>query len=247
MSAALIRLARVVILVGCVLAPTGVFAQYRPLSAEEPDHSSRGKRGGYLKAGVAYWQGDVLSDRSLTQWNFDLFGAEHDLTSANIEIDAYLARGLVVPGFTLGYRKDAIRTREAGHLVYGSLFVAADLRLLMIKAAGGAEWGVPSMAFDQTEFETLADGTLQYRHSYPSRNAQVPVGTRSNGVVYPFAAVSLVTRPGPFLFEVGMRVNFVPFSVDDYEVRPGDLVTRTFVDRRVAMPLLFANVGIKLF
>jgi hypothetical protein len=247
MTAAVVRFARLTTLVVCMLAPVAAYGQYRPLDTEADDSGKGGKPGGYLKAGLAYWQGNVLSEGALTSWNFDLFGAESDLTSANVEIEAYLGRHLIVPGFTIGYRKDAIRTREAGHLVYGALFAAADLKLLMIKAGGGGEWGVPSMAFDQTVFTTLADGTVRYRHSYPTRNAQVPVGTRSNGVLYPFAVLSVVTRPGPFLLEVGMRVNLVGFSFDDYEVRPGDRVTRTFTERRVAMPLLFANVGFKLF
>ena len=57
--------------------------------------------------------------------------------------------------------------------------------------------------------------------------------------------MSAVTRPGPFLFEVGMRVNLIDFRFDDYEVRAGDQVTRAFAERRVKMPLLFANIGIK--
>ena len=103
------------------------------------------------------------------------------------------------------------------------------------------------MTFDQTEFAYAADGTVRYRHTYPRRNSQVPVGTRSNGALYPFAVVSAVTRPGPFLLEVGMRVNLIGFHFDDYEVRPGGQVTRAFAERRVKMPLLFANVGFRIF
>jgi hypothetical protein len=245
MNTSITRLAGLVVLVSCVLAPAAALAQYRPMPVEGSEPESGGKRGVYFKAGLAYWQGDIFSESSLTQWNVDLFGAEYDLTSVSLELDAYLAKGLIVPGFSLGYRKDAIQTREAGHLLSAGLFVGVDLKVLMIKVGGGAEWGVPAMTFDQTEFARAADGTVRYRHTYPSRNAQVPVGARSNGALYPFAAVSAVVRPGPFLFEVGMRVNVIGFRFDDYEVRPGDQVTRAFAERNVRMPLLFANIGIK--
>jgi hypothetical protein len=245
MNTSIARLAGIVALVACVLAPAAALAQYRTLPAGEPEPESGGKRGVYLKAGLSYWQGDIFSESSLTQWNVDLFGADYELTSVNAEIEAYLGRGLIVPGFSLGYRKDDIRAREAGHMVSAALFAGVDLKVLMLKAGGGAEWGVPAMTFDQTEFVYAADGTVRYRHTYPSRNAQVPVGTRSNGALYPFAVVSAVTRPGPFLFEVGMRVNLIDFRFDDYEVRAGDQVTRAFAERRVKMPLLFANIGIK--
>jgi hypothetical protein len=234
-----------VALVSCLLAPAAALAQYRPLPVEAPDPGSAGKRGAYIKVGLSYWQGDIFSESSLTHWNVDLFGAEYDLTSANVEIDAYLSKGRIVPGFSLGYRKDAVRTREAGHMLSATLFAGIDLKLLMIKAGGGAEWGVPSMTFDRTEFSYDADGTVRYRHTYPNRNSQVPVGARSSGALYPFVVVSAVTRPGPFLFEVGMRVNQIGFRFDDFDVRPGDQVTRAFAQRRVRMPLLFANIGIK--
>ena len=245
MNISIARCVGLVAVVSCMLAPAAALAQYRPLPVEEPDPGSGGKRGVYFKVGLSYWQGDIFSESSLTQWNVDLFGAEYDLTSLSVEIDAYLRDGLIVPGFSLGYRKDAIWTREAGHMLSATLFVGFDLKLLMIKAGGGAEWGVPSMTFDQTEFAYGADGIVRYRHTYPSRNSQVPVGARSNGALYPFVVVSAVARPGPFLFEVGMRVNQIGFRFDDFEVRPGDQVTRAVSQRRVRMPLLFANVGIK--
>ena len=247
MTTSMTRFAGLAAFVSCLLAPVAAFAQYRPLPVEDAKPEPGGKRGVYLKAGLSYWQGDIFSESSLTQWNVDLFGAEYDLTSINVEIDAYLGKGLIVPGFTLGYRKDAIRTREAGHMVSAALFAGVDLKLLMIKAGGGAEWGVPAMTFDQTEFAYAADGTVRYRHTYPVRNAQVPVGTRSNGALYPFPVVSAVARPGPFLFEVGMRVNLIGFRFDDYEIRPGDQMVRVFAERRVRMPLLFANVGIGFY
>jgi hypothetical protein len=247
MNTSITRLAALVAFVWCVVAPAAAFAQYRTLPSEQPDSQSGGKSGVYFKAGLSYWQGDIFSESSLTQWNVDLFGAEYDLTSVNVELEAYLGKGFIVPGLTLGYRKDAIRARESGHMLSAALFAGLDLKVLMIKAGGGAEWGVPAMTFDQTEFAYADDGTVRYRHTYPVRNAQVPAGTRSSGALYPFAVVSAVARPGPFLFEVGMRVNLVGFRFDDYEIRPGDQVTRAFTEHRVRMPLLFANVGIGFF
>jgi hypothetical protein len=247
MNTSTARFAGLVVIVSCMLSPAAALAQYRPLPVEDPEVASGGKGGAYFKAGLAYWQGDIFSESSLTQWNVDLFGAEYDLTSVSVEIDAYLGSGVIVPGFSLGYRKDDIRSAEAGHMVSAAVFGGVDLKLLMIKVGGGAEWGVPSMTFDQTEFAYDADGTVRYRHTYPSRNAQVPVGTRSSGALYPFAVVSAVARPGPFLFEAGMRVNLIEFRFDDYEIRPGDQVTHASAERRVKMPFLFANVGFRLF
>jgi hypothetical protein len=44
-----------------------------------------------------------------------------------------------------------------------------------------------------------------------------------------------------------MRVNVMQFHFDDYEVRRGDQVTRAFGERRVLVPYLFANIGLRLF
>ena len=75
----------------------------------------------------------------------------------------------------------------------------------------------------------------------------MPVGARPNGVLYPFFVVSAVQRPGALLFEVGMRVNFITFHFDDYEVRPGDQLTRAFEERQMKMPYLFFNFGLRMF
>ena len=46
-------------------------------------------------------------------------------------------------------------------------------------------------------------------------------------------------RPGPLLFEFGMRVNLMQFHFDDYEVHRGDQVTRVFDEhqREGALPV----------
>ena len=225
------------------LAPTGALAQYE----HAPAASSGRKPGTYLKLGLAHWQGDIFSDRALTQWNLDLFGADYDLTSVNVEFETYFHRAFLVSGFSMGYRKDAIRSIDTGHMLSGMLVRDFNLKVLALKASGGGEWGIPSMNFDRTEFDYSVANTVRYRHTYPGRNARVPGDVEPGGMMYPFFGVSAVQRPGPVLFELGMRVNVMQFHFDDYEVSRGDQVTRTFNDRRVLVPYLFANIGFRLF
>jgi hypothetical protein len=228
----------------CWLAlPAGVLAQ-----DERPQESSSGRNSGtYMKVGLAHWQGDIFSESSLTQWNVDLFGAEYNLTSLNLEFETYFPGAFLVSGFSLGYRKDAMRSADTGHMLSGMLFRDVDLKVLALKAGAGVEWGIPSLNFDRTEFDYTVDDTVRYRHTYPGRNARAPVGVRSGAVIYPFFGVSAIQRPGPLLFEVGMRVNLMQFHFDDYEVRRGDQVTRAFDEHRVMVPYLFANIGFRVF
>jgi len=234
----------IVALASLLALPTSALAQPAPAD----DARSGRKPGTYVKMGLAHWQGDIFSESSLTQWNVDLFGAEYNLTSLNVEVETYFRGAFLISGFSIGYRKDAIRYTDSGHMVSGTLFRDLDLKVLALKVGGGVEWGLPSLNFDQTEFDVAADGTVRYRHTYPGRNTYVPfVGTKSDGAVYPFFEVSVVQRPGALLFEAGMRTNFIQFHFDDYEVRHGDQVTRAFAERRVVVPYLFANIGVRLF
>jgi hypothetical protein len=231
-------------LVCCVLAPATLPAQ------TEPTEGSPGGRrpGTYIKLGLAYWQGDIFSESSLTRWSGDLFGADYALTSVGLEVDTYLPwASFPISGFAIAYRKDALSSRQAGHMLSGTLFHDFDLKVVAVKVGGGVEWGLPSLNFDQTEYEYVADGTVRYRHTYPGRNSEIPVGARPNGITYPFLALSLVERPGRLLLEFGMRVNFIRFHFDDYEVRPGDQVMRAFDEKQVRVPYLFANIGLRLF
>jgi hypothetical protein len=231
-------------LVCCVLVPATLSAQ------TEPTKDSRGgrKSGTYIKAGLAYWQGDIFSESSLTRWSGDLFGADYALTSVSLEADTYLPwASFPISGFAIAYRKDAIPSFETGHMLSGTVFHDFDLNVLAVKVGGGAEWGIPSLNFDQEELDVAPDGTVRYRHTYLHRNSTVPIGSRPNGALYPFLALSLVHRPGPLLLEFGMRVNFIRFHFDDYEVRPGDEVMRTFDETQVRVPYLFANIGLRLF
>jgi len=230
-------------LVWCVLVPAAATAQ-----TKQEDTRPHGRKSGtYVALGMAYWQGNIFSPSSLTHWNVDLSGAAYDLMSLGIEADVYLPRAFIVSGFSIAYRKDAVRSADAGHMLSVTLFRDFNLKVLAVKAGGGVEWGIPSLNFDQTQFDVVTDGTERYRHTYPARNANVPAGARPNGALYPFVVVSVVERPGPLLLEVGMRVNLIRFNFDDYEVRPVDQVTRAFTDRRVMVPYLFANVGVRLF
>ena len=229
---------------GCWLAlPAAGLAQ----NEQRPASASGRKPGTYLKLGLAHWQGDIFNERSLTQWSVDLFGADYNLTSLNVEVEGYFPRAFIVSGLSLGYRKDALRSADAGHMFSGMLFGDVNLKAFALKAGGGIEWGLPSMNFDTTEFAYSADGTIRYRHTYPGRNATLPVGVKTSGTMYPFLGVSAVQRPGPLLFELGMRVNLMQFHFDDYEVRGGDQVTRAFDEHRVLVPYLFANIGVRLF
>jgi hypothetical protein len=127
------------------------------------------------------------------------------------------------------------------------LFHEFNLGFAGLKAGGGAEWGMPSLNFDRTEFDTSEPGVLRYRHTHPNRNVDVPfVGTTEDGAVYPFFEASLVQRPWFLLFEAGVRVNLIEFNFDDYEVRNDD-VTHDFRRTREMAPILFVNVGVKLF
>lgn len=246
MTARRVPVAGALALACCILAPGALWAQAEPAeSAPAPDGR---KTRTYLKVGLAHWQGDIFSENSLTRWSGDLFGADYSLTSAGVEIETYLPWTFFpVNGFAVAYRKDTLSSREAGHMVSGTLFHDFDLKLLAVKVGGGVEWGLPSLNFDQTEYEYAVDGTVRYRHTYPGRNSDVPVGARPNGITYPFVVLSLVQRPGRLLLELGMRVNFIRFHFDDYEVRPGGEVTRAFAERQVRVPYLFANVGLRLF
>ncbi len=225
--------------------PTTVVAQdYPPM--ERPVGSDGGT---YIKMGLAHWQGDIFNRQSLTQWNGDLFGSEYNLTSAKLQVEHYFdGTRLLLSGWAVGYRKDALRYVDSGHMFHAGAFRTVDFQLFAIKAGGGAEWGVPSLNFDTTQFDYRVDGAIRYNHVYPVKNVDIPlIGTRNDGALYPFAEISIVQRPGRFLLEGGMRINVVGFQFDDYEVDVTDQITHRFSDRQVLMPYVFVNVGIRVF
>jgi hypothetical protein len=241
------RLARL----GGLLVSAVLLALPAQVLAQQPreEEPGRGRRPGtYAKLGLAHWQGNIFSEGSLTQWTVDLFGAKYDLTSVNLEIERYFRGTFLFSGFSIGYRKDAVQYFDSGHMFSAGLFRDVDFKLAALKAGGGMEWGLPSLNFDQTEFDFASDGTVRYRHTHPGRNAYVPfVGTKSDGAIYPFVELSAVQRPGSLLLEAGMRVNVIGFHFDDYEVSPADQVRHAFTQSRVLVPYLFVKVGIRLF
>lgn len=213
------------------------------------DRPQGGTDGAYLKVGLGHWQGNIFSDQSLTQWDGNLFGSDYNLTSAKVQVEYYFDRTrLLLSGWSVGYRKDALRHMDSGHLFHAGVFRTVGFRAAALKVGGGVEWGVPSLNFDTTQFDYRDDGAIRYNHIYPSKNTDIPlIGTTKDGATYPFAEISVVQRPGRFLLEGGMRVNIVGFRFDDYEVAPNDQITYGFSSRKVLMPYLFVNVGLRLF
>jgi hypothetical protein len=239
-----VRMFRGLALALCLAIPAAAAADqprdYEPVRSR--------KAATYLKLGLAHWQGNIFQEGALTQWTVDLFGANYNLTSVNVEIERYFGGTLLFSGFSLGYRKDAVQFFDSGHMFSAGLFRDMDIKVAALKVGGGMEWGLPSLNFDQTEFDYAPDGTVRYRHTHPGRNAYVPfVGTKSDGALYPFLQVSVVQRPGGVLLEGGMRINMMQFQFDDYEVSPRDEVRHAFSERRVLVPYLFVNLGLRLF
>jgi hypothetical protein len=234
------NVARGLLLIICVFLPAGLAAQ--PV----PEESDAGRKSGtYFKAGVAHWQGDLRNPPRLEGWSVDLFGVDYNMSSVSFAVEHHFGN---VAGFTVGYRKDALGYNNAGHMFNASFFGTADLKALALKVGGGLEWGMPSLNFDVTELEDTPDGTVRYRHTYPQRNADVPfVGTKTDGALYPFIDLSALHRSSVLLFEVGLRLNIMGFHFDDYEVGAGDEVRYAFARKKVLMPVLFANFGIRMF
>lgn len=236
---------------GLAFVSTLVLALPASVAAQQPrreDSSAQSQGGTYLKLGLAHWQGNIFSSRSLTQWDGNLFGSEYNLTSAAVEIETYFGNPGLLSGWSIGYRKDALRYIDSGHMIHAGVFRAVNLAVFELRTGGGVEWGVPSLNFDRTEFDFREDGAVRYTHTYPIKNADIPlVGTTKDGAVYPFIEFSVVQRPGGLLLEGGMRLNIVGFQFDDYEVDVTDTITHGFSEKRVLMPYLFVNVGLKVF
>ena len=178
-----------------------------------------------------------------------LFGTDYDLVGAKVEFESYLSRTfLQMSGVSVAYRKDGVRRAEWGHLISATVFRDFEIRGVSLKLGAGIEWGMPSIKFDRTKFAFAGDGTLQYRHTYMNRNVDVPfVGTVSDGSSYPIVEVSVVHRPWWLLFETGIRVGIVRFNFDDFAISPTDVLTQATSQRRVMVPYLFADVGLKIF
>ena len=113
-------LGTVLILVWWALPPAAAVAQPAAAQSVRGAVDSERKTGTYLKGGLAHWQGDISSQSLFTNWNVDQLGVAYDLTSANVELEAYFGDTfLQLSGFSIGYRKDVLRIADSGHLVYG--------------------------------------------------------------------------------------------------------------------------------
>lgn len=239
------RLRGALTLITFLVWPTTVWGQ----EPSENGLDGNRKPGTYLQVGIAHGQGNIFRRSSLTDWDVALFGTDYDLVSAKLEVETYFSDTfLQLSGFSIGYRKDGVRRAEWGHLFSGSLFRDFDVKLFAVKVGAGLEWGMPSLNFDKTEFAFADDGTVRYRHTYIHRNADVPfVGTTVDGAVYPIVEVSIVQRPSFLVFEVGMRLGITRFNIDDFEVGPADQLLQASGRKRVLVPYLFADVGLRLF
>src|SRR5215467_7827541 len=121
------RLTGVFALAWSLALPAAVVAQ------DQRDASSGGRKSGtYLKLGLAHWHGAIFNEASLTQWSVDLFGADYNLTSLNLEVEGYFPRAFVVSGLSLGYRKDALRTADSGHMLSATLFRDVNLKVFAL-------------------------------------------------------------------------------------------------------------------
>ena len=171
------------------LVSTLVLVLPASLAAQQPrqaDSPGQGGGGTYLKLGLAHWQRNIFGSRSLTRWRGNLFGSDFDLTSAALEIETYFDRPhLQLSGWSLGYRKDALRYSDSGHMVHAGLFRSFNLAVFELRTSGGVEWGVPSLNFDTTVFDDRDDGIVRYNHVFPVKNADIPfIGTKKDGAVY---------------------------------------------------------------
>lgn len=235
------KLANLILIILLIAYPIDTFAQ-------SDDKPSENKHGTYLKVDLAHWQEDIFGKNSLTEWKGNLFGSDYNLTSAGFDIETYFQNSHVgLSGWSVGYRKDDLRYMDSGHMFNGKVFGSLNLKIFELKPSVGMEWGMPSATFDKTRFDYGQNGAVSYQHTYPIKNAGVPfVGTKRDGAFYPFAELSVVERPGPFILEAGMRVNVIRFGIDDYSIK-SDKITYDFKSRELPVPYLFASVGIKMF
>lgn len=243
---------KLILLILFFVQPASVRAQDPEKTQPEPkpkasEKKTERKHGTYIKGQLAHWQGNIFG-KSLTEWKGNLFGSDYDLTSVGVEIETYFAKNhILLSGFSVGYRKDDLRYADYGHMFNVKTFRTFDLKVIEIKPSVGVEWGMPSASFDKTHFNYGTDGSLNYRHTYPVKNAPVPfVRVQRNGALYPFGELSLQKRAGPVLIETGMRVNVIMFGIDNYSVK-NDHVEYDFVNKRMPSPYLFASIGLKLF
>ncbi len=205
-----------------------------PILASAQSSVPKVKHDSYLKFGLDHWQGNISS-------------FNYKFTGVDLEVETYFNRNIIqLSGWSVGYRKEQIRRLETGQLFDGKVFRAFDLKGVDLKTAGGVEWGLPPLTLDKTRFADTQGDDLSYQHIYPVRNSNIPhLGDSVDGVLHPFAELSVVKRKGQFLFELGVRDNIMKMGIDSFDIK-NDQINYSSKVRTRHMPSIFVNIGLKM-
>jgi hypothetical protein len=184
-----------------------------------------------------------------------------------VEIEKGFAKPkIVASGFSFGVRRELFygftafgetkgvqRWDEGTYLtlrVYRSFAVSRD-RTWSMNPSFAILYGTPGTTLDRTIAARQEDGSLDYTHVFPLRNADVPklladkanVGTNS-ALVYPEVSVSIKKRlaGGGMNFEWLGSVRIIRFGIIDSTDR-GDF----FNERQTFVPSFGMRVGFRLF
>lgn len=189
-------------------------------------------------------QGSTYLKTALAKTEGRVEDVPYGVNSLTIEIESYFPKDKVfLSGWSVGYRKEDIRFIHAGHYFSLKTFHDFDVRLLEIKLSGGEEWGYPSLASEKT-IPGVDPGRLEsYRHIFLLRNSKVPfLGTKHDGVLYPFLTLSFTRKIGTFMFEGGARLDFGKFGIDTYN--PNGQFSLN--EKWIASPSVFVGFGLKM-
>jgi len=184
-----------------------------------------------------------------------------------VELDnAFAKPKIILSGFSLGVRRELFyaftsfgqaagvhRWDEGTYLtlrLYRQFDVSRD-KSWAIGPSVGLLYGIPGTTLDRTIGQTQADGTFDYTHVFPMRNADVPkplaqkaeVGSDS-ALFYPELSLSIrkrLARGGINLEWLG-GVRIIRFGIVDSNAQ-GDLVS----DRRMFIPSVGMRVGFRIF
>jgi len=186
----------------------------------------------YFKVNIGY------SEMSVNDFNysFNYIGLE-------VENDFSRTHLGFLSGYSFGYRKDQIHNAELGHYFSFKLLTLKGGKRFYGKIGGGFEWGMPGDMLDRTKFE-YHDGNLsKYTHVYLERNFWVPgVKVKKSGVLNPIVELAVGERVGHFIFEEGVRGNFLTFGIERY-----DLANYGYSSERIRLivPSAFVSIGIR--
>lgn len=202
------------------------------VSAQDKKENS----GTYVKFGIVHSQGSI-------EW------ADYVLNGFSIEVENHFEdKHLGLSGWSVGYRKDDFKYAEFGHMLNFDTFRVYNLKVGKIrgdiKFGGGIEWGMPAHKFSHTKFNNGTGADISYSHVFLNTNSNIPgVGTRNDGVLYPFAKLSLARRSRSLFLEGGMRLSIMKFGIDEYSVSSDKLIVVTR-DRRMTIPSVFVSIGL---